>query len=337
MKRLLLISIVLFLTLSASAREIEPLLAPDGALFSIRTRVASETPEVKTDAKQYLVLDSRRGGEMTSQIVPASMTRGAHSSAAMAYDAESKTLFLFWLHDTGTMSSELLFASLDEAGNWSEATAFGARYNVRENLRIAVTRKVYDNAQAKYTGGLSVHAVWWEFDSQHLGAGWSAQYAVLAIEKGRVEEVNFLDLGELAETPKAQDEGGDTDQSEVLRHPQLFASAAQDSVVVVYGDVATNRLRRARVFPVKENGRLRVPVGRSEGGIRAPRLNVNSTNGVGSIYADADRIAFYTQDENAVRYVVLRENEWTDVQSITLDSQITGAAAVDAIRRLIHD
>jgi hypothetical protein len=337
MKRLLLISIALLLTLSASAREIEPLLAPDGALFSIHTRLASDTPEVKTDAMQYLVLDSRRGGQMTSQIVPASLTRGAHSSAAMAYDPESKTLFLFWLHDTGTMSSELLFASLDESGTWSEATAFGARYNVRENLRIAVTRKVFDESQEKSAGGLSVHAVWWEFDSQHIGAGWSAQYAVLAIEKGRVEEVSFFDLGELTETPKAPKAVEGETESEVLRHPQLFASPTQDSVVVIYGDVATNRLRRARIFPVKGNGRLRVPVGRSEGGIGAPRLNVNSTSGVGSIYADADRIAFYTQESNEVRYVVLHNNQWTDVQSISLDSQITGAAAVDAIRRLIHD
>ena len=336
MKRLLLIAILLLVTLGASALENEPLLAPDGSLFSIRTRLASDTPDVKTDANQYLVLDSRRGGEMTSQIVPASLSKGAHSSAAMAYDSESKTLFLFWLHDTGITSSELLFASLDDSGTWSEATAFGQRYNVRENLRIAVTRKLYDNAHAKYLGGLSVHAVWWEFDSQHVGGGWSAQYAILAIEKGRVEEVNFLDLSELPGDEPAAKNSGET-AAEVLRHPQVFASPSQDSVVVIYGDVATNSLKRGRIFPVKENGRLRVPVGRREGGFSAPRLNVNSNSGMGSIFADADRVAFYTLDRDKVSYVVLRDKAWTDVQTINLDSQITGPAAVDAIRRLIQD
>ncbi len=335
MKKLFLVATTLLLSLVAGAREVEPLLAPDGALFSIRTQLASETPDVKSDAVQYLVLDARRDGEMTSAIIPATLTKGAHGSAAMAYDTDSKTLFVFWLHETGVMSSELVFASLDGTGAWSEPTTFGMPYNSRENLRIAVTRKIHDTDQNKLTSGLSVHAVWWEYDSQHLNAGWSAQYALLAIENGRVEEVNFLDLSRFVDEEKPAKTAAASESASVLRHPQLFTSPNHDSALVVFGHVATDRLYRARIFPVKGNGRLRVPTGRREGGAGAPRLQVNSNSGMGSIYGDVDQIALYAADENQVRYVILRGNEWSEVRTISLDAQITAPAAIDAIRRLV--
>lgn len=335
MKKLVLIVATLLLSLVASARESEPFLAPDGALFSIRTQLASETPAVKSDAMQYLILDARRDGEMTSTIIPATLTRGAHGSAAMAYDTDSRTLFVFWLHETGITSSQLVFASLDASGTWSEPTAFGMPYNSRENLRIAVTRKIHDTDQNKLTTGLSVHAVWWEYDSQHLNAGWSAQYAILAIENGRVEEVNFLDLSRFIDEGKPAKAAADSEASPVVRHPQLFASPTHDSALVIFGDVATDRLYRARVFPVKGNGRLRVPTGRREGGVGAPRLQVNSTAGMGSIFGDVDQIALYSADKNQVSYVILRDNAWSEVRTISLDAHITAPAAINAIRRLV--
>lgn len=335
MKKLLLIAVLLLLPLVASARENEPLLAPDGALFSVRTQLARETPNVDTNATQYLVLETRRGSEIQTQIIPATNSKGAHGSAAMAYDAESKTLFVFWLHDTGMTSSQLLCASLNAQGEWSEATAFGMPYNVRENLRIAVTRKVFDKGEGKLVNGLSVHAVWWEFDSQRVNGYWSAQYAVLAIDNGKVAEVDFFDLSSLVKEPKTES-AIDVPATSVLRHPQLFPAATHDSVLVVYGDVATNMLHQARIFPIKANGRLRVPVGKREtGGVTGPRMDVAANSSMGSIFGDVDRIAFYVRDGKKLQYSILRDNAWTDTQEIALDSQITAPAAVDAIRRLL--
>lgn len=348
MKKLLIFAVLLLLPLVASAKEIEPLLAPDGALFSVRTQLASETPGVETAASQYLVLETRRGGDITTQIIPATHRKGAHGSAAMAYDAVSKTLFVFWLHDTGMTSSELLFASLDAEGVWSEATAFGMPYNVRENLRITVTRKVFDDAEQKVTSGLSVHAVWWEFDSQRVDGLWSAQYAVLAIDNGEVEDVDFFDLSSLVQDEKTAtpDENAETAEGESaadvpadspLRHPQLFASAAQDSVIVLFGDVATKKLHQVRITPIKANGRLRVPTGRRElPGLPGPRINVAANSTAGSIFGDVDRIAFYVRDGEKLHYSILRDSAWSDAQTINLDAQITGPAAVDAIRRLLN-
>lgn len=346
MKRLLIYAVLLLLPLFAGAREIEPLLAPDGALFSVRTQLATETPDLDIAASQYLMLETRRGGEITTQIIPATNSKGAHGSAAMTYDAESKTLFVFWLHDTGMTSSELLFASLDAEGTWSEATAFGLPYNVRENLRIAVTRKVLDKAEEKVVPGLSVHAVWWEFDSQRVDGLWSAQYAVLAIENGKVAEIDFVDLSSLVHDEKGPrkeansaegDNVIDVPADSPLRHPQLFPSATQDSVVVLFGDVSTKKFHQARIAPIKAEGRLRVPTGRREvPGLPGPRINVAANSSTGSIYGDVDRIAFYVREGEKLHYSILRDSAWSDAQTIALDAQITGSAAVDAIRRLLN-
>ena len=336
MKKLLILAVLLLMTLAAGARENEPLLAPDGALFSVHARKASDRPDVETNATQYLVLETRRGTDIRTQIIPATNSKGAHGSAAMAYDTESKSLFVFWLHDTGTTASELLFASLDSSGVWSEATAFGMPYNVRENLRIAVTSKVLDKGEGRLVPGLSVHATWWEFDSQRVDGSWSAQYALLAIENGKVAEIEFFDLNGLIKGQKGEN-AGDVTTASVLRHPQLFPAATQDSMLVIYGDLATNMIHQARIFPVKGNGRLRVPVGRRETtGVSAPRMNISAYASVGSAYGDVDRMAFYAREGDELHYSILRNNAWTDTQTITLDAQITAPAAVEAIRRLLN-
>jgi hypothetical protein len=334
MKKLLILAVLLLMPLAAGARENEPLLTRDGALFSVQTQQSSETPDVETLATQYLVLETRRGADIQRQMIPATNSKGAHGSAALAYDAESKTLFVFWLHDTGTTASELLFASLDSSGVWSEATAFGMPYNVRENLRIAVTSKVLDKGEGKLVPGLSVHAAWWEFDSQRVDGSWSAQYALLAIQNGKVAEIDFFDLNGLIH---GYGEGvGDVTTPSVLRHPQLFPAATQDSMLVIYGDLATNTIHQARIFPIKGNGRLRVPVGRRESGaVSAPSMSLSSNASVGSAYGDTDRMAFYAREGNALHYSILRDNAWSDTQTITLDAQITAPAAVEAIRRLL--
>jgi hypothetical protein len=346
MKKLLTFAVLLLLPLFASAREIEPVLAPDGALYSVHARQASETPDVETAAAQYLVLETRRGTDIHTQIIPATNTKGAHGSAAMAYDPQSKTLFVFWLHATGMTSSELVFASVDAEGVWSEPTAFGMPYNGRENLRIAVTNNVYDKAEDKVVPGLSVHAVWWEFDSQRVDGRWSAQYAVFAIENGKVADIDFLDLSSLVRdettgTVAAASQTStlaDVPSGSVLRHPQLFAASTQDSVYVLFGDVPTDKLYQARISPIKANGRLRVPVGRrgNKPGLPGPRVHSGAGSTTGSIFGDEDRIAFYVRDGEKLRYSILRNDTWSDPQTIELDSRITSAAAVDAIRRLLN-
>ena len=338
MKKLFLIIALLLLPLFAAAEENETLLTSDGKLFVIRPATPEEKPDVETKATQYLVLSTRRGSESPQEmIVPATNTKGAHSNAAMAYDAESKTLFVFWLHDTHASSgqSQLLFASVDDSGVWSDATAFGAVFNVRENLRIGVTRRVLDVEHLRLALGLTVHATWWEFDSQK--GEWAAQYALLAIENGQVAEIDLFDLSTLVTGAKAETTDA---ENPAMRNPLMFPSPNHDSMYVLFGDVATNQLTLGRIFPTKPpktDGRLRVPVGRREGGFAAPGFGLVQNSRMSGIYGDVDRMALYGRDGDELRYVVLRDGAWGQSRSIALDSQITASAAVEAIRKLLND
>lgn len=338
MKKLLLVLALVFLPTLAVAKESQTLLAPDGTFYIIEQHDGHDTNDADNKSKQYLVLTTRRGAsEPVEQVIPATTTKGAHGSATMAYDADSKMLFVLWLHETGTTSSELLLASLDANGNWSEPASFGARYNERRNLTIAVTRKIFDMDVLRSVPAVTVHASWWEWDGQY--GGWSARYAMLPIENGEVVEPSVYELGQFLQIDRnvAPAEG---DASDVLERPMLFPAATQDSVRVIFGDLQTNQLYSGVIRPSRlpqTNGRLRVPVGRREGGFSGPRLHVHSGSQMGSIYVDSSRFAIYVGEEKSVRYVVLRNGTWSEERAIALDAQITERVAIDAIRNLVQD
>jgi hypothetical protein len=334
MKKLLVLAALLVLPLFASAQDVETLLVPDGTLYSIHQ---SEQPlgRIRNEATTYLVLTTRRGDEITSAPVPATLTSGVHSNPAMAYDAESHMLYVFWLRYTGLVESELLFASINENGMWSQPTAFAQQFDYRENLRVAVTRKVVGDGD-KLQAGVTVHAAWWETDT-HTGHE-SARYALLGIENGKVE-VNLLDLEQFVPVQNAEGELTPDEQA-ILRYPVLQTSQKQESVLITFGDTDTRRLHRVRVYPVKPpvtNGRIRIPVGRSDGDIGAPKFDRAAHSTVNAISGDTDRMAFYVRDSSKLHYVLLRDGVWTNAKSITLDDQITASAAVDAIRRLVNE
>jgi hypothetical protein len=336
MRKLLVVVALILLPVLASAGQGDTLLTPDGTLHTIDVETGAVVDST-TVSDSHLVLTSRRGSETTKETIPATLAPGSHSDATMAFDADSGMLFVFWLHRESLTGSELLFASRNVDGTWSESTQFGGRvFDLRENLRIAVTRKYIDEEQGLLSSGITIHAVWWEWDT-HLGE-WFAQYQMLTIVNGRVAEAPApLDLRQLArESVPAAGEKHDLD---VLRHPLLFTSPQQDSVLIVYGDVKTQQLHEVRVQPKKPlgNGRLRVPVGKREGGSMTPHLAVAAQTRMDGVYGDNDRMAFFTADKDAVRYVVMKDGAWSEPQEIALDAQITASAAVDALRRLVNE
>ncbi|MBV8516581.1 MAG: hypothetical protein JO197_04175 [Acidobacteria bacterium] len=335
MKKLALFAALLFLPLFASAQSPEALLTPDGTLYSIETQAATDTTDPTGGASLPLVLTTRHDGEVSHQLVPATTNGGQHENPALAYDAESQTLFVFWVHHHDLFSSELLFASLDAQGNWSETTAFGHPFDYRENLRIAVTKRVTDD-EGNLSAGISVHLTWWEFESS-TGKE-NARYAMIAIEGGKAVSTDFinLDVFRVAQTDQVANDNVDVS---ILKQPLIFPSAKQDSVLLVYGDMQTHTFHEVRVTPhkVETNGRLRVPGGRSEGGFPAPTLGMQANSTMGGIYDDNDHLAFYVGDGHAVRYAILKDGAWSDPRALALDDELTSSAAVDAIRRLVSD
>lgn len=347
MKKLLsLAALLLVSAFGASAEPVDQLLTAGGTLYTLDVQFAHEHPEVVTDSFSYFVLKARNGAEVTSEIVPATAKSGNHINPSMAWEAESGTLYIFWIRHTSIIANELLFVSRAKDGVWSEESSFGSPWNFRENLTIAATRKVADLENEKSVPGISVHAAWWEFDSS-TGTE-SARYAMLTIENGKVASIENLDLVPFTEEPAPVVPEAAADETvapepaidpSVLQHPIL--TARTDSVLLTFGSNKSGRIHQLTVTPtippISADGRIRIPVGRTEGSYRAPLFPVAEDARMEGTFASHDQMAFYTRAGNTMRYVVMKDGVWSAAHEIQLDENFPRAAAVEALRRMVNE
>jgi hypothetical protein len=341
MKKLLPVLCLLALPLFA-AKPREALLTHDGRFFTIESRV---TNDAGSSVSGHLVLRSQQGTDVATEIVPGTLDGASHREPAIAYDAETRTLFVFWLRHASLFSSELMFSCRDANGTWSAPQTFGDKFDYRENLRIAVTRRVSDrDGKLLPNPAISVHLSWFEDDSDGTpGSDEYAAYAMVVIENGAiVGEPQYVRLNHLVKKDNGEvpPSGADATDVSFLKQPHLFASPEQDSVLVVFGDVTTQKIHQVRIRPTVPpvaNGRLRVPVGRNEGTVAGPRYNKSANARIEGIYGGADRMAFFTRTDDTVEYVLLKGTEWSELRTIALDTEVTGSAAVDALRRLVNE
>lgn len=340
MKKLILVAALLFVPLLASAQQQDALLTPDGTLYTVQFERAEEHPEVVTDSSAYLKVTARRGDDVKSEIIPSTLERGANYNPTIAYDAQSGMLFVFWIHNQGMILNQLMFTSRTADGTWSEARVFGGGYyDQRKNLRIAVTRKFRDEDD-DIRSGLSVHLVWWELNTT-TGKS-SAKYAMASIRGGNIVDFLPLDLSQFvapADGAAAPDAAaGDAVNKDFLKQPVLFTTPAQESVVLLFGDLETATMNQVRITPRKiiADGRLRVPGGRREGGFRAPALDAANAR-VEGVYVDSNRVALYLVDNAKLRYVLFDGKTASEPFAITLDEHLSAASAVDALRRLVNE
>ena len=112
MKRLLL-SFALALVAAAAfgaAADRDVLVTPDGTVYTVEQGIPSSSSGVA--ASNILELSVQNGSEAAQYtLVPESVLAGYHFGGTLAYDADSKTLFVLWTHTKSGMSSELLLAS----------------------------------------------------------------------------------------------------------------------------------------------------------------------------------------------------------------------------------
>lgn len=336
MKKLIVLVALLFVPLLASAQQGDALLTREGTLYSVQFERSDEHPEVDAVSEAYLTLTSRKGETVTRDIVPVTAAeKGSHFNPAIAYDSDSGMLFVFWIHHSNMLLNQLMFVSRNADGVWSEAKTFGALYDQRRNLRLAVTRKV-ENADGQMERGISVHLTWFEFD--FTTAKSSARYALATIENGAVAAIEQLNLDSFL--PEGLQESVEPVSANVLNQPLLFPSAKQDSVLLVFGDLRSGTLQTLRISPKvgTNGGRLRVPGGKREGGgFRAPALDIAVGTRLEGLYGDDDRMAFYANEEGRIRYAVLKDGDWSNTHSIGLDEGLSSHAAVDALRRLVNE
>lgn len=333
MKRLFVLLGLLVLPLFAAAAEnTDVLLTSAGDLFSIASEAPAEGSTGR--ATMHLVLTERRDDQIIREIVPATIERGKHTNPLLGYDDESETLFVFWIQHVGAIYNQLFFVTRDRAGTWSVPTEFGNPYNLRENLRVAMTRKVTGGEGEESGVGLAIHATWWEFDTRTRRT--SAQYHMLSIKNGKVEAVTELDLNQFVDHKVFG--LADFDPS-AMKYPLIVSSSKQDSVLLTFGSTDTGTFTQVRINPkFKGEARLRVPVGKRVGGFGAPRIAVNAGSSLEGVFSESsDTLALYTAVEGAVRYAILSNGQWSDTRSIVLDEHVSSDLAVSALRKMVAE
>ena len=326
MKRFVLAFFLVAVCATVSEAQ-QTVLAPDGTLFTIDT----VSPELTNTNANQLVLRMQRNEAIIEEIVPASIDDSRHAYPVVAYDPVSESVFVFWLRHLGTMSSQLTFACRNSDGVWSQPKEFGSPFIFREHLRMAVTSRVAsEDGVVSSEGAISVHLAWWEFDS-HTGNE-SARYAMVPIEDGAVADVIEVDLASFVDVSAAGPE--DLDLS-ILKQPLLHTSPTRDSVLITFGDIETRSLHQVRFRPTKivSDTRIRIPIGRTEGAIGAPRFPVAANAHVEGAQADGG-LVLYVSLENTLQYVALKNGKWSATRTIALDSVTTREVALNAIRRL---
>lgn len=338
MKRLvyfaLLVSLVPALLAETTDRDV--LLTSAGTLYTIESDSVANYG-LSVPSTRVLKLTTRQAGENESQFVPATLNGGLHSEPALAYLAETDTLFAVWQKMPNGSGSELVFASYRD-GKWSAPTSIDpAPFRYRRNLRIGVTRyveEVQSDESTARTHGTVIHLVWWEESS----SGQKARYAMLAVNDGKVQSIQISDLETFVSISESPVEDSSEVSRELLVQPIIFERSSNDAVEVLFGDWLRARMYRVEIAPIRADGVLRPPIGRQVRALPAPRrLHGDSLGKVSAIDgpAGSNRLVLYFREENLVSYLIHGDEGWSELKQIAIDSAITVEDAVTALRKMV--
>lgn len=339
MKRLLAVLALVILPttlLAQTAPDRDVLLTPEGTLYTVESTLNDGSAPANVKFLLRLTVQPTHERPRTL-VVPDSLLEGVHSHPALAWDAESKSLFVFWLRMPNPTSSELLLSSYKD-GTWQPAVSIGSQtYHLESNLQIRTSHRVTADSP------LLVHAVWWE----DAGGTESARYGLFVIEKGAVSTIYLDDLSNFlwvdennnpssqAPTPFEVDANFNR---EILRHPTLVDTGSTDSMDVIFGDTRTNSFNRLTLKPIIQ-GRIHIPIGHVPGPrIVAPTSFTEPwTGSVDTIVSSRDgSMLLYNTTKTAVNYIVYSGGSWSSVKSVALSDKLSAEAAVAALSRMMN-
>jgi hypothetical protein len=332
MKRILILLVLALLPTALFAQaDRDVLLTPGGTLYTAESELALHDSEMR----RQVTLTIQQGNKVARTIVPDSLTAGIQSAPALAYDAESDTLFVFYLRMPNLMSSELLLAAYQN-GNWEPAISIDNKpFDIRSSLRIAVKRNV---AQLQGDGtyadvsALVMHATWWE----QTGDGESARYALVSINKGNISSIELHDLTEFMAPDATTFTVAPDFNRELLKHPAIFDSLSVDSVDVVFGDLHTNSFNRVTLRPIAD-GRIHIPIGARGGGhLGAPFLFSTDWNGRISTISSGSNLILCNATKDSVTYLLYSNGAWSPIKTLPLTDKLTAEGAVSALTRMAN-
>ncbi|HEX7191921.1 MAG TPA: hypothetical protein VF381_10170 [Thermoanaerobaculia bacterium] len=336
-KRLLILLVALVpLTAFGVTADRDIMLTDDGTLYTVESSFTKDIPGLTAASERVLTLTVQRGSDApATSVVPATLNGGWHVYPTLAYDSQSKTLFVFWEAARNNFLSTDLYVCAYQDGKWDTATSLDtAQWAVRQNLRIAITRtsdQINSDGTTTQIPEINVHAVWWEDNG---GAEW-ARYAMITIDKGAAVAIHVQDLGEFVNGAGSPPAAQSNASRELLRHPSVTESRTHDSVDALFGDMNFVTIRRLTIRPTIQ-GRLRVPVGRTGTSLPAPSANLLSSTPVDTLL-NGDSVAMYYdgQKPNSIDYLLFANGNWSTVRTLALSDKLSHDSAVAALQKLI--
>jgi hypothetical protein len=342
----LLVTIAVALFASAAFAQVadrDVLVTPEGTVYTIEQQVPSASSSIA--AENVLALSIQNGSETQHTLVPESLLSGFHSDGALAYDPDSKTLFVLWIHMPNGMSSQLLLATYRD-GKWQGAVPIDDQpWHAFRNLRLGITRRVsqlqkdgtYADAPA-----LLLHALWWDEGPTSD----EARYAMVPIENGAFSqssiELHSLEDFVTGDGEEAFNTVDATFNANILRHPTIVSSPTQSSIDIIFGDTKKNSIHTVTLHPVAEH-RIHIPVGigggnpggRAVPSLAAPASFTASWQGPVKVISHGDLLVFANAGDKSVGYIIYANGKWSDVKSITLSSKLPAEAALVALDKMV--
>jgi hypothetical protein len=334
MKRLLL-ALTLVLAASAAYAQVgdrDVLLTSDGTLYTIDV----QSKDSAGSATNYLSLTVQQGKSVTRTAVPETIDNGLNWLPALAFDSDSKTLFVFWLSRPATSLSRYLFVASLHDGKWQPAVAIDnhpSDLSLRSNLRIGITRQLAQVQQDTSTSdvpALLLHCVWWE----DAGRGEEARYALLTVDKGIATVADIHSLSEFV-TPSAPVEVAANFNADILRHPAVLDGPTPDAIDVVFGDTTTNSFHHTTLRPIAD-GRIHIPIPyHGDRPFPGPAtFSFDWSGRVTTIAGHDNRIVMASTTSDAVSYIMYAKGAWTTLRSINTDDRLTSDGALAALTRM---
>jgi len=251
--RSLAVALLGLLTLSFAAVSAadQTALGRDGELYGLRFLTSAEafgTVAESTADDPVLAIELLRAGE-DAELIVVPGTEGAEleSSAHLAYEQRSGTVFVTWERRTNSIHSQILLASYSE-GQWSDLIPVSdQRFSLKSSPRIAISRESFANpGTAEAVGGeprsiqrTTLHVVWFE----ERGGGPAVVYAPIVLIDGTyVGAHSRLTLSELFSSDAS---GAPAPVASIL--PTIRPTRDQRSVAVGFVDPTSGDMVVSRI------------------------------------------------------------------------------------------
>lgn len=302
MKRLLLLLLLLF-PLGASAQEW--VLTTGGTLYDVES----------IGGGAALALVARDADGMHRQIIPATAGEEIDRDAHLLFDRHTETLIVIWNRD-----GAIVVTTRNAGGEWSDETVVAAAGSTpRNGLRATLTSS---------RATLFLHAAWWNGDvEEHL----SASYALAAFEGGAIVSSTAMMVDELVPGPAVAENGEVPEDALPLL---AIAQNGADSVDLVYGSQISPAATRVRITPkYQAEAKIWVPVGKQNGVVARPSLDVASTSNVELLVSGGRMIAYVPGAK--FRYAVFDGQSWGAQHMLLLGGELTTREIVHELERTL--